>query len=110
MKQCFGAKIKKVRFFSKKFFGIVQKPCIYNRKKKLLKRCLTKRGIAAIIIHVVSARATTTAILENDIVKTRQTRTKFAKAAKVRAGARANKNSQISERDNGICQASSVKD
>ena len=27
-------------------------------------------GLAAIIIHVVSERATTTAILENDIVKT----------------------------------------
>ena len=47
---------------------------------------MTKRGRSGIIINVVSARATTTAILENDIVKTRQTR----------------ENSQISERDNGL--------
>ena len=31
---------------------------------------MTKVALAAIIIHVVSERATTTAILENDIVKT----------------------------------------
>ena len=37
---------------------------------------MTKAGSWDIIINVVSARATTTAILENDIVKTRQTRTK----------------------------------
>ena len=37
---------------------------------------MTKAGTWDIIINVVSARATTTAILENDIVKTRQTRTK----------------------------------
>ena len=37
---------------------------------------LTKRGRWDIIINVVSARAATTAILENDIVKTRQIRTK----------------------------------
>ena len=71
---------------------------------------LTKAGSWDIIINVVSARAKTTAILENDIVKTRQTRTKFAETGKAKAGTRANRNSQISERDNGICQASSVKD
>ena len=51
---------------------------------------LTKQVSSYIIIHVVSARATTTAILENDIVKTDK-QEKFAKTAKARAGARANK-------------------
>ena len=52
---------------------------------------LTKRGRWGIIINVVSARATTTAILENDIVKRdRQERTvRFLRETTVLVGARA---------------------
>ena len=52
---------------------------------------MTKAGSWDIIINVVSARATTTAILENDIVKRdRQERTvRFLRETTVLVGARA---------------------
>ena len=80
------------------------------KKYKKMKKLLTKRGRSYIIIHVVSARATTTAILENDIVKTDKQEQSLLRPRGRESERERTKNSQISERDNGICQASSVKD
>ena len=62
---------------------------------------LTKRRSFAILSHVV-ARATTTAILENDIVKTDKQEQSSRRPRRPRPERERTKNSQISERDNGL--------
>ena len=81
---------------------IVRKINAYNRKKESLKKLLTKRGWSGIIINVVSARATTTAILENDIVKTDKQEQSSRRPRGREPERERTKNSQISERDNGL--------